>query len=158
MKKTHWPFYHLNILGCRVLQGHILCNVQFCLWLSLFKENFVSVPQKCWLVCSSICWLPKMKPQGWKPYEQTCNVFLILHWDLHSRLLHSWMIRIADMGKTQNPCWSFYVFSYPFLIWGKHDGDSHCLFILLFEICSCACCSSHVAFWYWYSFIFAQNP
>jgi len=38
----------------------------------------------------------------------------------------------------------------------KHNGDGHCLFILLFELCSCACSFSAVAFWY--PLIFTQNP
>lgn len=40
MKKKHWPFYYLHVLKHRVLEGHMLCNVQFCVWLSLLQGNY----------------------------------------------------------------------------------------------------------------------
>lgn len=40
-----------------------------------------------------------MTSQGWKLHEQTSTVFHILYWDLHSHLLCSCTIRIADTGK-----------------------------------------------------------
>lgn len=46
-------------------------------------------------------------------------------------------------------------FHTPFNLGGNHDGDAHWLFILVFELCFCACCFSHVVFWH--LCIFAQN-
>lgn len=64
----------------------------------------------------SVCLLPEMLPQVWKPNQQTPTVFCILFWDLHSRVLHSCTIRTTDVSKAQNPCWPLCV-SMLFLIW-----------------------------------------
>lgn len=105
--------------------------------------------------CCSVCLLPKMLPQVWKLNQQTPTVF-------------AFFIRIcshcaAQLHHQDHRPWArdkvcvehSVCFHALFNLGGKHESDAHWLFILIFELCFCAWCFSHVAFWY--LFIFAQN-
>lgn len=104
-REIDWSAYHLNVglsLKYRVLQGHILCNVRFCLWLSLLWGTLLvlSVFKSIgWHSVQFVCFLQWHLRAG-SPMNKFLCFFHILYWDLHSHLLYRCSIRITDMGKT----------------------------------------------------------